>query len=396
MEKLGRGDERDGWEIDQGDMRSDEATLRSVHLPPYQEAIAAGALSIMISYSSWNGHKLHAHRYLLTELLKGELAFGGFLVSDWLGVSQVDSNFENAVCLAINAGLDMVMVPFEYERFIRAVKVGVESGLIPVSRVDDACRRILQVKAALGLFENPHGDKALLSWIGSEAHRAVAREAVSKSQVLLKNDDGVLPLSPDVSRVLIAGAAADDIGLQCGGWTIEWQGARGAITPGTTLLEGITETVAPVTSITYGSEGDFEGMHGDVGIVVLSEPPYGEGEGDSDDLSLSADEIALVVRVRRQCNVLVLVIFSGRPRIIGDVVASCDAIVASWLPGTEARGIADVLFGKEPFTGRLPHEWPASMEQVRSPNVSAALFPISYGLTTIRRDDLDPPHEGVA
>src|SRR5260370_33071738 len=156
-------------------MGSEEPTVRCVTLPPYQEAIAGGALSMMISYSSWNGHKLHAHRYLLTELLKGELAFGGFLVSDWLGVSQVDSNFENAVCLAINAGLDMVMVPFEYERFISAVKVGVESGVIPVPRVDDACRRILQVKAALGLFENPHVDKALLSWIGSKAHRAVSR-----------------------------------------------------------------------------------------------------------------------------------------------------------------------------------------------------------------------------
>jgi len=396
LQKLWRSDTPDRWQLDQGDMRSDEATLRSIHLPPYEEAIAAGALSIMISYSSWNGHKLHAHRYLLTELLKGELAFRGFLVSDWLGVSQVDSNFEKAVRLAINAGLDMVMVPFEYERFIRAVKVGVESGVIPVSRIDDACGRILRVKAALGLFEHPYGDEALLARIGSEAHRAVAREAVGKSQVLLKNDDAVLPLSPDVSRLLIAGAAANDIGLQCGGWTIEWQGARGAITPGTTLLEGITETVAPGTSIIYRPEGEFEGMHGDVGIVVLSEPPYSEGEGDSDDLSLSAEEIALVARVRRHCNVLVLLIYSGRPLIIGDVLESCDAIVASWLPGTEAGGIADVLFGKEPFIGRLPHVWPASMKQVRSPNSSAPLFPLSYGLTTVRRDDLDPAHEGVA
>jgi beta-glucosidase len=290
----------------------------------------------------------------------------------------------------------MVMVPFEYERFIRAVNVGVESELIPASRIDDACHRILRVKAALGLFEHPHGDGGLLARIGSEAHRAVAREAVSKSQVLLKNEGAVLPLSPEVSRLLIAGEAADDIGLQCGGWTIEWQGGRGAITPGTTLLEGITETVARGTSITYQPGGEFEGIHGDVGIVVLSEPPYGEGEGDSDDLSLSVEEIALVARVRRHCKVLVLVIYSGRPLIIGDVLESCDAIVASWLPGTEGRGIADVLFGKDPFTGRLPYVWPASMEQLRSPSSRAPLFPLSFGLTTVRRDDVDPAHEGVA
>jgi len=375
----------DRWQLDQGDTRSDEATLRSVHLPPYEEAIAAGALSIMISYSSWNGQKLHAHRYLLTDLLKGELAFRGFLVSDWLGVSQLDPDFESAVCMAVNAGIDMVMVPFEYERFIRAVEAGVETGIIPASRIDDACRRILQVKAILGLFDDPFGDETLLGQVGCQAHRAVAREAVSKSQVLLKNRGAALPLPPDVGRILVAGPAAGDIGLQCGGWTIEWQGGRGAITSGTTLLQGISETVAPGASVIFQPDGDFEGVHGEVGIVVLSEPPYCEGEGDRDDLSLSAEEVDLVRRVRRQCDLLVLVIYAGRPLIIGDVVDSCDAIVASWLPGTEAQGIADVLFGKQPFTGRLPYSWPATMGHVRSPNGAAPLFPLSYGLTTGRR-----------
>jgi len=292
----------DRWQLDQGDTRSDEATLRSVHLPPYEEAIAAGALSIMISYSSWNGQKLHAHRYLLTDLLKGELAFRGFLVSDWLGVSQLDPDFESAVCIAVNAGIDMVMVPFEYERFIRAVEAGVETGIIPASRIDDACRRILQVKATLGLFDDPFGDETLLRKVGGKAHRAVAREAVSKSQVLLKNKGAALPLAPDVGRILVAGPAAGDIGLQCGGWTIEWQGGRGAITTGTTLLRGISETVAPGAPVTFQPDGDFDGMRGEVGIVVLSEPPYCEGEGDRDDLSLSAEEVDLVRRVRRQCT----------------------------------------------------------------------------------------------
>ena len=369
------------WQLDQGDLRADETVLRSVHLPPYQAAIFAGALSVMVSYSSWNGEKLHAHRYLLTDLLKGELGFQGFLVSDWLGVSQLDPIYENAVWMGINAGLDMVMVPFEYERFIRAVEAGIETGMIPVSRIEDACRRILRVKAALGLFDDPFGDATLLADIGSQAHRAVAREAVSKSQVLLKNEAAALPLSPSVRRLLVAGAAADDIGLQCGGWTIEWQGSRGAITTGTTLLQGISKTVSPGTSVVFHPDGDFGGERGDVGIVVLSEPPYSEGEGDQNDLSLPAEDVELVRRLRRQCDVLVLVIYSGRPLIIGEVLDSCDAIVASWLPGTEAHGIADVLFGRQPFTGRLPYDWPETMDDVRSRNGRAPLFPISYGLT---------------
>jgi len=378
-------EEPDRWQLDQGDLRTDEASLRSVHLPPYEEAIAAGALSIMVSYSSWNGLKLHAHRYLLTDVLKGELGFQGFLVSDWLGVSQLDSNFENAVCLAINAGLDMVMVPFEYERFIRAVDAGVAGGVIPKSRVDDACRRILEVKAALGLFDDPFGDKALMPLIGSDGHRAVAREAVSKSQVLLKNRNSALPISRGVRRLLVAGAAADDIGLQCGGWTIEWQGGRGAITDGTTLLQGIEASVSPDASLVFQTNGEFVGERGEVGIVVLSEPPYSEGEGDRYDLSLPPEDVELVRRVRGQCDVLVVVIYSGRPLIIGEVLDSSDALVAAWLPGTEANGVADVLFGTQPFTGRLPYDWPETMDQVASRNGHAPLFPISYGLTTAGR-----------
>jgi beta-glucosidase len=381
IQTLGRSAAPDRWQLDQGDMHSDEAVLRRIHLSPYEDAIAAGALSIMISYSSWNGLKLHAHRYLLTDVLKGELGFAGFLVSDWLGVSQLDPDFERAVCLAINAGLDMVMVPFEYERFIRAVEVGIAARIIPVSRIDDACRRILRVKAAIGLFDHPFGDEALLSQVGSEAHRAVAREAVSKSQVLLKNDGDVLPLSPSVASVLVAGEAAGDIGLQCGGWTIEWQGSRGAITPGTTLVQAIAENLSNGASLVYQVDGEFDAK-GDVAIVVLSERPYCEGEGDTDDLSLSAAEVDLVRRVRKDCTALVLVLYSGRPLIIGDVLGMCDAVVAAWLPGTEARGIADVLFGIQPFSGRLSYEWPRAMEQVRQPNGESPLFPISYGLTT--------------
>ena len=372
----------DRWQIDQGDLIADEMSLRETHLLPYLAAISAGAMSVMISYSSWNGLKLHAHRYLLTDLLKGELGFKGFLVSDWLAVSQLGPDFEAAVGTAVNAGIDMVMVPFEFERFMLALEAGVEAGVIPVSRVDDACRRILEVKAALHLFEDPFGDPSVLPEVGAKSHRDVAREAVRKSQVLLKNSDSVLPLASNVGRLLIAGEAADDVGLQCGGWTIEWQGGRGAITPGTTLVGAIADTVSNTAAVMYQPDGRFE-VDGDVGIVVVSEPPYAEGEGDTNDLSLSADQVELVHRVRRHSGSLVLVIYSGRPLIITDVIDSCDAIVASWLPGTEAAGIADVLFGLSPFTGRLPHAWPP-------------LFPYLYGLTTTLGPDLDGANETLA
>lgn len=375
-------DVADRWQIDQGDLIADELSLRETHLLPYVAAISAGAMSVMVSYSSWNGLKLHAHRYLLTDLLKGELGFKGFLVSDWLAVSQLGPDFEAAVGTAVNAGIDMVMVPFEFERFMRALEAGVGSGVVPQSRVDDACRRILEVKAALHLFEDPFGDPSLLPEVGAKSHRDVAREAVRKSQVLLKNSDGLLPLPSDAGRLLIAGEAADDVGLQCGGWTIEWQGGRGPITLGTTLVGAIADAVSPTTSVTYQPDGRFE-VDGDVGIVVVSEPPYAEGEGDSNDLSLSADQVELVDRVRRHCKSLVLVIYSGRPLLITEVLESCDAIVASWLPGTEAAGIADVLFGVQPFTGRLPHAWPP-------------LFPYLYGLTTTLRPDLDRADQALA
>ena len=371
------------WQLDQGDLQAEEQILRDIHLPPYRSAIEAGALSVMVSYSSWNGQKLHAHRYLLTDVLKGELGFTGFLVSDWLGVSQLHPDFAEAVRLGINAGLDMVMVPHDYRRFISAVQAGYEAGLIPLSRIDDACRRILSVKNRLGLFDDPFGDETLLPEVGGTAHRAVAREAVRKSQVLLKNEDGALPLLPGIAQIVIAGEAADDIGLQCGGWTIEWQGRRGASTVGTTLLKAVEDTVLPGTSVVYKPNGEFSELDtADVGIVVVGEQPYSEGEGDRDDLNLPADDIALVHRVRLHCKILVLVIYSGRPLIIREVLDSCDAVVASWLPGTEARGIADVLFGIEAFSGRLPHEWPRDMGQVPLRTDGLPLFPVGHGLTT--------------
>ena len=378
--------EGENWSIDQGNTEVDEATLRAVHLPPYQAAIETGARNIMVSYSSWNGLKMHAHKYLLTEVLKGELGFTGFLVSDWLAVNQLDPDYYTAVVTAINAGLDMIMVPLEYQRFISVVTEAVERGDVSVDRIDDAVSRILGVKFELGLFEQPFADESLLSLVGCAEHRAAAREAVRKSLVLLKNDYQTLPLAKDVPLLLVAGQAAADVGLQCGGWTIEWMGQTGNITPGTTLLAAIKGGVSENTLVRYDAAGAFEPLESpaDIGLVVLSEPPYAEGTGDRSNLTLPQADIDLIERVRPICRKLVVILYSGRPLIITNHLAKCDAFVAAWLPGTQGEGIADVLFGHYPFVGKLPYTWPRNMAQ--TPLAALAdddeepLFRFGYGL----------------
>jgi len=364
------------WQLDQGSSDIGEETLRRVHLPPYKAAIEAGALTVMASYSSWGGLKLHAHHYLLTEVLKGELGFEGFVVTDWEGVDQIAPDFYESVVRAVNAGIDMVMVPFRYERFMETLLRAVEQGDVPLARVDDAVSRILYVKARIGLFES--GAAPDLTQVGSAEHRAVAREAVRKSLVLLKND-GALPLVRD-QPLLVAGRAADDIGYQCGGWTVSWMGAPGPVTPGTTLVEGM-KAVAPQAEIQYQADGAFGG-HAEVGLVVLAEEPYAEGMGDKEDLQLRPDQIALLERVRAQCDRLVLVLFSGRPLILTEQLPLCDAVVAAWLPGTEGRGVAEVLFGDYAFSGKLPFTWPRSMAQIplSSSDGQDPLFSLGHAL----------------
>lgn len=374
-----------GYQIDQGDTQVDEATLRAVHLPPYIAAIDAGARSIMISYSSWNGAKLHGHDYLINDLLKGELGFSGFVVSDWGGIDAVSSNYYDAVVTAINAGIDMNMVPYDYRRFIDALTKAVEAGDVPLERIDDAVRRILTVKFEMGLFEQPFANHDLLAEVGSEAHRQTARDAVDQSLVLLKNDDGILPLPKDVPALFVAGAAADDIGIQSGGWTIEWQGKEGAITPGTTILQGIQAAVGSSTEIEYSPSGDFSGnpaAEDAVCLAVVGEPPYAEGKGDSATLGLPAGESRVLRRLEQTCAKLVVVIVSGRPVMVTDYVDQWDGLVAAWLPGTEGQGVADVLFGDVPFRGKLPVTWPASTDQLPvGSSAEAPLFPFGFGLT---------------
>jgi beta-glucosidase len=369
--------------IDQGETSLDEDTLRAVHLTPYIEAIQAGVQVVMASFSSWNGVKLHAHRYLLTQVLKDELGFKGFVVSDWGGIDQVADDYYQAVVTAINAGVDMSMVPFNYERFINTLKQAAETGDVPLERIDDAVRRILRVKFEAGIFERVRPDPRHLSLVGAKEHRQLAREAVVKSMVLLKNEAQTLPLAKSTPTILVGGQAANNIGLQCGGWTIEWLGKPGNITPGNTILVGIQEAASSTSEVVYEADGQFEqftDQAAEIGIAVLAESPYAEGFGDRADLSLPAEDVQLIERMRLRCRKLVVLLLSGRPLILTNQLALMDALVAAWLPGTEGQGIADVLFGDLPFTGKLPYCWPRDMGQIPIQAETKPLFPFGYGL----------------
>jgi beta-glucosidase len=381
--------------LDQGDMRLGETSVRSLFLSPYRAAVENGAMSIMPSYSSWNGTKMHAQEYWITDVLKGELGFSGFVISDWGAINQIDFNYYTAVVTAINAGVDMNMVPSDYKGFINAMKSAVENGDISMSRIDDAVRRILTVKFLLGLFDHPFADPQLVDTVGSEAHREIARQAVRQSLVLLKNENNILPMDKDVNTIYIAGRAADNIGLQCGGWTITWQGASGDIQPGTTILEGIQEAVSPNTGIHYDAAGNFDG-EADVAIAVVGEIPYAEGVGDKADLNLSDKDIEIINKVRAHSKKMVVIILSGRPLIITDQYQDVDAWVAAWLPGSEGQGVADVLFGDYPFSGTLPVSWPRDMDQLPfdfenlpTQGCQSPLFPIGYGLNVSRTSPPD-------
>ena len=382
-----------GFGLDQGDTRVDEATVRALFLPPYKAALDAGALSIMVSYSSWNGTKMHAQKYLLTDMLKGELGFKGFLISDYLGMDQVAPYYYDSMVTSINAGLDvnmsgiaMPMGSYDPHHFINTVKQAVQKGDISMSRIDDAVRRILYVKFKMGLFEHPTTDPSLLKSIGSPEHRLLAREAVQKSLVLLKNENKVLPLPKYTRTIFIAGEGANDIGMMCGGWTISWQGAMGNIQPGTTILQAIEKTVSPGAVVKYDRDGNFDGM-ADIGIAVVGEQPYAEGVGDTLNLDLSSENIALIQRVKEHSKKTVVILISGRPLVVTEQLGLMDALVAAWLPGTEGQGVADVLFGDAPFTGKLPYTWPRWSEQLPfdfknlpKDGCDAPLFPFGYGL----------------
>ena len=380
---FGTGDS--GYLIDQGDTQLSEAALRAVHLPPYQSAIGAGVGSVMVSYSSWNGQKMHGDRYLITDVLKGELGFTGFVVSDWAGIKQLpDSTYAAQVAHAVNAGIDMIMVPDKYVDTINAVVAGVTSGTIPQGRVDDAVTRILTAKFALGLFDHPFTDRSFTAQVGSATHRDVARQAVRESLTLLKNDNNALPLSKTGTyKVVVGGKSADDLGNQTGGWSISWQGSSGTHTTGTTFWQALQQATAG-TAITLQNVGTrTKGNYkGDVGIWVGGETPYAEGQGDSSTLAFGRDNSSQLTDLCSRVTTCIALLYSGRPLVIGDQLPKVDAFVAAWLPGTEGAGITDVLFGTG-FTGKLPVSWPKAVtdEPINSGDGKAPLFPLGYGIT---------------
>ncbi|MFJ4715574.1 glycoside hydrolase family 3 protein [Streptomyces sp. NPDC088785] len=383
------------YTVDQGVTTVTRKELEAVHLAPFGDAVRRGVGTVMPSYSSLDvigdGEgpvKMHADAKMINGELKGGLGFDGFVISDYNGIDQIPGDYKSDVRTSVNAGVDMVMAPYSYKEFRDDLVGEVEAGRVTKKRIDDAVSRILTQKFRLGLFEHPYADSSNAGRIGSPAHRAVARQAAAESQVLLKNDGKVLPLKTS-QKVYVAGSNADDIGNQSGGWTLTWQGSSGDITDGTTILQAMRKA-APGATVSYSKDASAPTGGYDVGVVVVGETPYAEGVGDvgnGNDLELTAADQAAVDKVCGAMKCVVLTV-SGRPQLIGDRLGEIDGLVASWLPGTEGDGVADVLYGRKPFTGRLPVTWPRSEAQLPI-NVGDASydpqFPYGYGLTTATR-----------
>lgn len=398
---LGDGGTEHG--VDQGDTVVSEEELQRLHMAAYYPAIEAGVLTVMSSFSSWQGEKCHGHHYLLTELLKNKLQFGGYVVSDWDGIDYLCDYYYDAIAAGVNAGIDMFMVSQNWQPFIEHLTRHVERGTVPMARIDDAVRRILGVKFAFGLFDKPRPSERYWSnhaSFGGDTHRQLAREAVQQSLVLLKNDQQQLPLQRH-QRLLVAGKNAHNYGNQCGGFTISWQGQSGNehILGATSVWEGIAQTAATATLSNCDGRDADPALH-DVAIVVIGETPYAEGMGDireGDDVIIEAgsqingslrvmsayadslelaqihpEDLATINTIAATGVPVVVVLISGRPLVVTAELAACSAFVAAWLPGSEAQGIADVLFGDVDVTGRLSFDWPGAD--------SSALFPYGYGL----------------
>ncbi len=380
----GTGMDNQPDKIDRGNALISDSLIRAKYLPPYIAAIEAGVGTVMASFNSINGLKCHANGYLFNDLLKGELGFDGFVISDWQGIDEIPGDYKSDIINSVNAGVDMIMVPGaviwggeHYKTFISLFKESFDEGLITEERIDDAVRRILRIKFRSGLMENPMADRSLLEKAGGEEHRAIAREAVQKSQVLLKNDN-MLPLAKD-KNYLVCGSGADDIGKQCGGWTIEWQGALGDITEGTTIWEGISEQASATLSADGKTDGSF-----DAAVVVIGENPYTEMEGDSDTLYLSKEDKQTIANVEALNIPYTVVLITGRPLIVTEEIEAADAFMVAWLPGTEGDGVSDVLFGDVAPSGKLSFSWPKDMDNVPvnfGDEDYDPLFKLGYGLT---------------
>ena len=388
---------------DQGDTRVSEEELRDIHAPGYVGAIEAGVQTVMASFSTWNGVKMHGNPYLLTDVLKGQMGFDGFVVGDWNGHGQVPG-CTNASCAAsVNAGLDMFMVINQWKRLYKNTLKQVKSGEIPMERLDEAVSRVLRVKVLAGVFEKGRPSEraeSLQIEMGSADHRAVARQAVRESLVLLKNANGLLPIKPGL-QVLVTGDGAHSLEKQTGGWTISWQGTGNANSDfpnGATILDGLTEAIESIGgSVEHADEGDYS-VRPDVAVVVFGENPYAEYQGDLATLEFEPGRkasLGLLQELRDDGIPVVGVFLTGRPLWVTPEINASDAFVAAWLPGSEGRGVADVLVGNSvglprfDFKGRLSFSWPANPLQTRlNPHHAdySPLFPLGYGLDYVSGD----------
>ena len=377
---------------DQGNNVASEQDLFDIHAQGYVGGLTAGAQSVMASFNSWNGDKLHGHKYLLTDVLKDQMGFDGFVVGDWNGHGQVKGCSNEDCAQAINAGLDIFMVPNDWKVLYDNTLAQVKDGTIAMSRIDDAVRRILRVKVRAGLFDKPSpanrplsGDRSL---IGKAENREIAAQAVRESLVLLKNKNKTLPLSAG-KRILVAGDGADNIGKQSGGWSITWQGTNNTnedFPGGTSIYDGIKQHAESAGGDAILSvDGSFEEKP-DVAIVVFGEEPYAEGHGDRETLIYqhgSKKDLALLEKLKSQGIPVVSVFISGRPMWVNAELNASDAFVAAWLPGSEGAAVADVLFGKQDFKGKLSFSWPSEPQQIvnKGDETYEPLLPYGFGLT---------------
>ena len=380
---------------DQGDVFTDERTLRERHGAGYFSSMAAGVQVVMASFSTWRGYKMHGNRYLLTTILKNRMGFDGFVIGDWNGHEQVPECEVDSCAIAINAGIDMMMVPEEWRAFLRNSLRQARAGEIDESRINDAVARILRVKLRAGLFDDWEARRPSLEHIGHSAHRALARRAARQSLVLLKNADTTLPMRAN-ARVLVAGHGADNFEIQTGGWTISWQGRnnrREYYAGATSILEGIREAVQSAGGqVTFDAKGQSDSEF-DIAIIVFGEPAYAEGEGDRAHLVYregNSEPLKILQRMQARGIPSVSVFLSGRPMVVNEELEASSAFIAAWLPGSEGGAIADLVFAdaqgrpRHDFQGRLSFSWPRDKSQLRlnrDDDVYFPLFPVGFGLS---------------
>ncbi|MFT5675966.1 MAG: beta-glucosidase [Paraglaciecola sp.] len=372
--------------IDRGDASISELEMRTTHLPGFIDAIERDVVSVMASFSSINGEKLHGSKTLLTGLLKKELGFDGVVITDWEGVQMAGLTLKQG----LDAGIDMFMFAQSWKTSLPEIIKLVENGEVPVSRIDDAVTRILKMKLKLGLFKKPLSTSACADSVGSQEHRNLAKQAVRESLVLLKNHEAILPLSK-TAKVIVVGSHANNIPYQCGGWTKKWQGAHldlynspeRPVEGATSILDGIKNVIGEANVIDAGISGMSD--LADVAIIVVGETPYAEGIGDrpAAELVLSEESRKLIKTYHDAGKKVVTLLISGRPLLVNEQIEQSSAFVAAWLPGSEGQGIAEVLFGDADFKGKLGFSWPGDVSQIGiqqdEPNY-APRYPYGFGL----------------